>query len=104
MEKIAFTMRLKPGVAAEYERRHDELWPDLATALREAGISDYSIFLGPDAQTLFAVLYRTPDHGMASLPGRDVMKRWWAFMADLMDTHPDHSPVTTPLRQVFHLP
>lgn len=103
MEKIAFTMRLKPGVAAEYEQRHDALWPDLGAALKQAGISDYSIFLAPDDVTLFAVLWRTTDHGMAALPEADVMKRWWAFMADLMDTHADHSPVVTPLRQVFHL-
>jgi L-rhamnose mutarotase len=42
---LAFRMQLKPGVAAEYERRHDALWPDLADALRKAGIHDYSIFL-----------------------------------------------------------
>ena len=101
LEKIAFTMRLKPGVAAEYEKRHDELWPDLADALRAAGISDYSIFLGPDDLTLFAVLWRTAEHGMDALPDAPVMKRWWAFMADLMDTNPDHSPVVTPLKRVF---
>lgn len=104
MEKHAFTMRLKPGAAAEYERRHDALWPDLAVALKTAGISDYSIFLGPDERTLFAVLWRTADHSMAELPKLEVMQRWWAFMADLMDTNPDHSPVVTPLRSVFHLP
>lgn len=103
MEKIAFTMRLKPGVAAEYERRHDELWPDLAAALKDAGISDYSIYLGPDERTLFAVLWRTDDHGMAALPEQDVMKRWWGYMADLMETHPDNAPQVVPLRRVFHL-
>jgi L-rhamnose mutarotase len=103
LEKYAFTMRLKPGVTAEYERRHDALWPDLAEALRQAGIRDYSIFLAPDQLTLFAVLWRTDDHTMDSLPHQAVMKRWWAFMADLMDTNPDASPVVTPLRRVFHL-
>ena len=53
---IAFRMQLKPGVATEYERRHDELWPDLADALREAGIHDYSIFLDEETMSLFAVL------------------------------------------------
>lgn len=103
MEKHAFTMRLKPGVAAEYERRHDALWPELAEALREAGIRDYSIFLGPDNQTLFAVLWREDGHTMDRLPDLPVMRRWWASMAELMDTHPDASPVVTPLRRVFHL-
>ncbi len=104
MEQHAFTMRLKPGSAAEYERRHDALWPDLGEALHAAGIRDYSIFLGPDELTLFAVLWRSEDHAMDRLPEQPVMKRWWAYMADLMDTHPDHSPQVTPLRRVFHLP
>ena len=103
MEKHAFTMRLKPGMAAEYERRHDALWPDLADALRNAGIRDYSIFLAQDDLTLFAVLSRSDDHTMAQLPEEPVMKRWWASMADLMDTNADASPVVNPLRRVFHL-
>lgn len=103
MEQHAFTMRLKPGVAAEYERRHDALWPDLANALHEAGVSDYSIFLAPDGQTLFAVLRRTSDHRMTELADTDVMRRWWSFMADLMDTNADASPQVTLLRRVFHL-
>lgn len=103
MERYAFTMRLKPGAAAEYERRHDALWPDLASALQDAGISNYSIYLGPDGESLFAVLDRTPDHQMAELAGTDVMRRWWTFMADLMDTNPDASPQVVPLRRVFHL-
>lgn len=103
MEKIAFAMHLKPGVSAEYEKRHDELWPELGAALKAAGISDYSIFLAPDDVTLFAVLWRRADHTMDDLPAMPVMQRWWAAMADLMDTHPDNAPKVTPLRRVFHL-
>lgn len=103
MEKIAFTMRLKPGSAAAYEMRHDALWTDLGAALKAAGISDYSIFLAPDGVTLFAVLWRTADHAMNELPAMPVMQRWWAAMADLMETNSDNSPKVTPLRRVFHL-
>lgn len=104
MEQIAFTMQLKPGQAAEYERRHDAIWPELVSLLKEAGISDYSIFLDEPSGTLFAVLKRSEDHRMDALPEQEVMRRWWAYMADLMATHPDGSPVTVPLRRVFHLP
>lgn len=104
MEQIAFTMRLKPGQAAEYERRHDAIWPELVTLLKEAGISDYSIFLDEETGMLFAVLRRTHRHKMDLLPTQEVMRRWWAYMADLMATNPDGSPVTLPLRRVFHLP
>lgn len=103
-EKIAFRMQLNPGQAAEYERRHDEIWPELADLLRQAGISDYSIFLEEKTGALFGVLRRTPDHGMDSLPGTEIMQRWWAHMADIMETEPDSKPVVIPLRQVFHLP
>jgi len=41
---------------------------------------------------------------MDALPKQEVMRRWWAYMADIMATNPDNSPVTAPLRRVFHLP
>lgn len=104
MEQIAFTMQLEPGQAAEYERRHVAIWPELVSLLKEAGISDYSIFLDEPSGTLFAVLKCQQSHRMEGLPQEEVMRRWWAYMADLMATNPDNSPVTTPLRRVFHLP
>ncbi|MDD2868303.1 L-rhamnose mutarotase [Neomegalonema sp.] len=104
MEKHAFRMRLKPGFEAEYRRRHDEIWPELADLLHEAGVQDYSIHLDRETGTLFGVLWRRADHAMEALPGHPVMKRWWAFMADLMETNPDQSPVSVPLETVFHLP
>lgn len=103
MEKIAFTMRLAPGQAAEYERRHDAIWPELVELLRRAGIRDYSIFLDEPSETLFGVLRRADDHRMAELPADEVMQRWWAYMADIMAVNPDESPVVTPLKRVFHL-
>ncbi|HWT98447.1 MAG TPA: L-rhamnose mutarotase [Terriglobales bacterium] len=102
-EKIAFTMKLLPGKAAEYERHHDAIWPELSALLREAGIRDYSIYLDAGSDTLFAVLWRRKDHGMGDLPQHPVMRKWWDHMADLMQVKPDHEPVTMPLRQVFHL-
>ena len=103
MEKYAFRMQLKPGQAVEYQRRHDAIWPDLLALLTDAGIRDYSIHLDPGTGMLFGVLWRTTPHGMDALPQNPIMQRWWAAMADIMDTHPDHSPVATPLVQVFHM-
>lgn len=102
-EKFAFTMRLLPGTAAEYQRRHDAIWPELVELLHEAGISDYSIYLDEASNTLFAVLWRRQDHKMADLPHHPVMRKWWAYMADLMVVQPDNAPVTGSLRPVFHL-
>ncbi|TPI76933.1 L-rhamnose mutarotase [Mesorhizobium sp. B2-8-9] len=103
MEKYAFKMKLNPGMKAEYKRRHDEIWPELVALLREAGISDYSIYLDEETNILFGVLWRRDDHGMADLPKHPVMQRWWAYMADVMETKPDNEPVAAPLETVFHM-
>ncbi len=102
MKRVAFKMQLKPGCENEYQRRHDEIWPELERALREAGISDYSIFLDPETLTLFAVQTQTDDSTADRLPDHPVVQRWWQHMADIMETQPDHSPVCRPLREVFH--
>ena len=103
MQQIAFKMQLKPGHAAEYQRRHDAIWPELASLLQESGVRDYSIFLDEETGALFAVLRRMDGHTMEALPQHPVMRRWWAHMADLMETQADASPVAVPLLPMFHL-
>lgn len=103
MLRHAFKMKLKPGFEAEYKRRHDALWPALAQALAEAGVSDYSIFLDAETLTLFAVQKLADGHRADDLPGQEIVKTWWAYMADLMEVNPDCSPVCAPLQEVFHL-
>ncbi|WP_428640986.1 L-rhamnose mutarotase [Roseibium sp.] len=103
MEKVAFKMRLNPGMEAEYTKRHDEIWPELVTLLKEAGIRDYSIHLDRETNILFGVLWRSEEHGMDDLPNHPVMKKWWAHMADIMETKPDNEPVAVPLETVFHM-
>jgi L-rhamnose mutarotase len=101
MERLAFKMKLKPGYAAEYERRHRHLWPELQKLLHDAGISDYSIFLDNESNTLFAIQKTTSTSGSQGLAKHDVVQRWWRYMADIMETNEDHSPVSVPLREVF---
>ena len=103
MQRNAFKMKLKPGVAAEYKKRHDEIWPDLSRELRAAGVSDYSIFLDEETLTLFAVQKLGEHNSAADLPDSPVVRKWWDYMAPLMETHPDNSPVAVPLKEVFHL-
>ena len=104
MEKYAFKMKLNPGCRAEYIKRHDEIWPELSTLLKDAGVSDYSIHLDAETDILFAVLWRKDGHTMDDLPNHAVMQKWWSHMADIMKSHPNHEPVATPLETVFHLP
>ena len=103
VETVAFRMNMNPGQTAEYKRRHDEIWPELSDALIAAGVLDYRIFLDPETDHLFAVLTRRRDHTLDQLPDTDVMKHWWAMMADIMEARPDNVPVQVDLTPVFHL-
>ncbi len=103
MTRMAFKMQLKPGFEAEYKKRHDEIWPELVRELEDAGVSDYSIYLDEETLTLFA-FQKVKDHNSsAELPGKAIVKKWWKYMADLMETNPDNSPVQRELREVFHM-
>lgn len=102
-EKFAFTMRLNLGMQEEYKRRHDAIWPDLSQALTGAGVRDYSIHLDPETSILFAVMWRRTDHDLEALAVSDIMQKWWAFMADIMQTHSNNEPVTRPLETVFQM-
>lgn len=103
MQKAAFTMQLKPGFAEEYKKRHDEIWPELSAALKKAGIHDYSIYLDEASGILFGVQKLEDGNTADQLPKLEIMKKWWAYMADIMETNPDHSPVVKPLKMVFHM-
>jgi L-rhamnose mutarotase len=103
MKRNAFKMKLKPGNIAEYKKRHDEIWPELTKALREAGVSDYSIFLDEETLTLFAVQKLTDDNTAFDLPKLPIVRKWWDSMAPLMEAQPDNAPVCVGLREVFHL-
>jgi L-rhamnose mutarotase len=103
MNRLAFKMKLHQGQEAEYQRRHDELWPELKALLKQTGISEYSIFLDEETNTLFGVLNIEQPEWMDTLPEHPVMKKWWTYMKDIMDTNPDNSPVSIPLKEVFYL-
>lgn len=100
--KIAFAMKLKPGWASEYKKRHDEIWPELSQLLKDNGISDYSIFLEEGTNTLFAV-QQLSGSSSQDLGTTAIVQKWWAYMADIMETNLDYSPVSVPLQQVFHM-
>lgn len=103
MVRDAFKMKLKPGFEDEYKKRHDEIWPELSQVLSEAGVFDYSIYLDAETLTLFALWKLTDDNSTVDLPSHPVVKKWWAFMAEIMEVNPDNSPVCIPLNEVFHM-
>ena len=104
MQRVAFKMKLFKGYEEEYKKRHDKLWPELEKLLRETGIRDYSIFLDSETNILFGILKADDPSALDDLPSKPVMQKWWAYMKDIMESNPDNSPVSIPLKEVFYLP
>ena len=104
MQRIAFKMKLFEGCKEEYKRRHDSLWPELASLLKTIGINDYSIFLDEETYFLFGCLTIDDPKKLEKLPAEPLMKKWWNHMKDIMETNADHSPLSSPLEEVFYSP
>ena len=102
MQRIAFKMKLNEGQKAEYKKRHDKIWPELKRLLKESGVSEYSIFLDDETNILFAFQKVTGDGGSQDLGETEIVKKWWNFMADIMEVNKDNSPVTIELEEVFY--
>lgn len=103
MKRVAFKMFLKPGFEQEYEKRHREIWPEVASLIKESGVYDYSIYWDKDTNILFAVQKTTQDTDSQGLGVEPVIQKWWDYMKDIMETNPDNSPVSIPLKELFYL-
>jgi L-rhamnose mutarotase len=103
MQRVAFKMKLFKGFEEEYQKRHDELWPEMKTLLKKSGIKNYSIFFDRETNILFAYLTIDNSKKLSELPNEPVMKKWWEHMKDIMETNADGSPVSVPLNEVFYL-
>ncbi len=96
-------MKLKPGFQEEYKKRHAAIWPVLLLLLKENKISDYTIFLDNETDILFAVQKKSRYISSQGIGENEIMKKWWHYMADIMETNEDYSPVSKPLEMMFHL-
>lgn len=103
MQRVAFKMKLKPGNADEYKRRHDELWPEMRQAIHDAGVSDYAIFLDRETWSLFAVQKLADNNRSEEIPKLPIVRKWWDYMADIMEVNADNSPKMTTLEEMFYL-
>lgn len=104
MQRLAFKMKLKEGFKETYQKRHAAIWPDLKRLLKDAGINEYSIFFDEESNSLFAFQKISGNAGSQDLANNDIVKKWWDFMADIMEVNPDNSPVSKSLEEVFYLP
>ena len=98
-----FKMTLYPGMAEEYERRHNLLWPEMKEMIHEHGGRNYSIFLDEETMVLYGYIEIDDPELWAKGADTAINRKWWDFMADIMETNPDNSPVSVDLRPVFHL-
>lgn len=103
MIRKAFVMKVFGDCLEEYKRRHDEIWPEMIEMLKEYGARDYSIFLDPTTNRLFAYLVVEDEERWSRSAETEVCRRWWTYMKDVMETNEDHSPVVLELQEVFHL-
>ena len=103
MKRLAFKMHLNEGQKEEYKRRHNQLWPELHKLLKEAGVSEYSIFLDEETHILFAFQKVSGDGGSQDLGQTEIVHKWCKYMSDIMATNPDNSPVTKPLEELFYM-
>lgn len=100
--KFVSVMQLFAGCEAEYQRRHDALWPELAAHLSAFGIVNYHIYLHPTTLQLFATFEAPEKFNADALAADPIMQKWWDHMADIMATGAtSNAPVAIPLQQVF---
>jgi L-rhamnose mutarotase len=103
MKRFGFKMKMLPGFKEGYRKRHCEIWLELVRLLKNKDIGNYSIFLDEETNTLFAYQEQSGDSSSQNLGNTKIVKKWWKYMADIMETNPDYSPVTIPLEQVFYM-
>lgn len=75
VEHSLLQITLRPGVEAEYERRHDEIWPEMVDALHTAGFSE-RIFRHEQTVSIYAVCHPDAETAWARLRSTDVNTRW----------------------------
>ncbi|UII78729.1 L-rhamnose mutarotase [Flagellimonas sp. CMM7] len=102
-KRIAFKMFLKPGMVEEYHRRHNQICPEMLKLLRKQGVGQFSIFLDEETQTLFAYQQVIGDTNSQDLGNNPIVRKWWEYMADIMETNQDNSPKSIPLKELFYM-
>ena len=98
-----FKMKLYEGMAKEYERRHNALWPEMKEMIHEYGGKNYTIFLDEETNILFGYIELENEEKWDKSADTEICKKWWKSMADIMETNDDNSPVSISLKNVFHL-
>ncbi|KRG07955.1 L-rhamnose mutarotase [Lederbergia galactosidilytica] len=103
MKRKGFIMKVYPDKHEEYEKRHNEIWPEMVEELRRHGARNYSIFLDKDTDQLFGYIEIADEEKWSRMAETAINQKWWEFMEPVMETNSDNSPVTIDLTEVFHM-
>ena len=103
MQRVAFKMYLKPGFEKEYEKRHEEIWPELKKLLKESGVNDYSIYWDKETNILFATQKIEGEKSSQDMGINPIVQQWWDYMAGIMEVNEDNSPISIPLKELFYM-
>lgn len=103
MVRKSFKMKLYSGMKEEYTRRHNLLWPEMQDMIHQYGGKNYSIFLDEETDILYGYIELESEELWAKSADTEICGKWWDYMADIMETNPDNSPVSIDLTPVFHL-
>ena len=99
----SFRMRVHPEHIAEYEQRHNPIWPELEAVLKAHGVQRYLIFVDDSTADLFAYAEIESEERWQAIARTEVCQRWWQSMKTLMPSKADGSPQASDLRRVFEL-
>lgn len=105
MKRYAFVFRIKPELKEEYKKEHDEIWPDMAKAIRKSGIRNYSIYFRNDG-TLFAYLEAEDVAASFEYIGKQEVNGRWQEAMDRYFIKEDTTivgPEMEELEEVFHI-
>jgi L-rhamnose mutarotase len=97
MERVCWTIRVRPDRLEEYKARHREVWPDMLAALSATGWSNYSLFLDEDGLLIGYLETEDFEAALAGMEATDVNARWQAEMAEFL------VPPLRRIEEVFHL-
>jgi L-rhamnose mutarotase len=105
MIRKAFVLQVRPGMAEEYQRRHNPIWPELQETLKSHGVHNYSIFLREATGELFGFLEIEDEERYRQIAETDVCRRWWRYMTEVLVCESSDSPKAKEemLREVFRL-
>ena len=104
MIRKAFKMKVYPDRIKEYTKRHNPIWKELESVLKNHGVHNYSIFFDDKTHSLFGYAEIESEEEWKAISDTKICKKWWDYMAGIMETTSDNSPVSIDLKSVFYMP